>query len=279
MDRDSLLKILTASALITPLLVLFTLLSMILWDGLPGLSLDFILGLPSGRPEETGILPALVGSVYVTGLAIIISFLLGLGISIYLTEFVEDERVRSIFYFVVDMLAGVPSVVYGIVGLAVVGIGLGLGRSVLTGAVTLAFLILPLVTVATVEAIRSIPDSLRLATYSLGASRLEVVTHVILPMALPRALTGTVLAIARAIGEAAPILVISGVLFTRSIPISLLDEFTVLPLVIFNWVMRPQEVYMKLASSAIIVLLLLYIGISSIAIYMRYSSGRRIREV
>ncbi len=279
MDRDSLMRMLAAMALVTPLLVLFTLLSMILWDGLPGLSLDFVLGLPSGRPEETGILPALVGSIYVTGLATIISFLLGLGISIYLTEFVGDERVREVFYFIVDMLAGVPSVVYGIVGLAVIGIGLGLGRSVLTGAVTLAFLILPLVTVATVEAIRSIPDSLRLATYSLGASRLEVVTHVVLPMALPRALTGTVLAIARAIGEAAPILVISGVLFTRSIPISLLDEFTVLPLVIFNWVMRPQEVYIGLASSAIIVLLLLYIGISSIALYMRYSGGRRIREV
>lgn len=279
MDRDSLLRVLAGASLIAPLLLLLLLLSMIFWDGLPGLRLEFILGLPSGRPEETGILPALVGSIYVTGLATIISFFLGLGISIYLTEFVGDSRVRSLFYFIIDMLAGVPSVVYGIVGLAVVGVGLGAGRSVLTGAVTLAFLILPLVTVATVEAIRSIPDSLRLATYSLGASRLEVVTHVVLPMALPRALTGTVLAIARAIGEAAPILVISGVLFTRSVPISLLDEFTVLPLVIFNWVMRPQEVYIGLASSAIIVLLLLYIGISSVALYMRHSAGRRIREV
>ncbi len=277
--EKSLLKIYGVASITIPLLILTFFLISILVDGLPNLSIDFILGLPSGDPEETGILPAIIGSVYVTGLATILSFAMGIGISIYLTEFVGSRLVKEVFYFVVDMLAGVPSVVYGIVGLSVVGIHLGAGRSVLTGAITLAFLILPLVTVATVEAIRSIPDSLRLSTYSLGASRLEVVRHIILPLALPRALTGAVLAIARAIGEAAPILVISGVLFTRTIPLSLFDEFTVLPLVIFNWVMRPQEEYLYLASSAIIVLLLLYIGISSVAMYMRSVRSRRVLEI
>jgi len=278
MRRDY-LKIFSIASILIPFTILAFFLISIVIDGIRYLSIDFIIGLPSGDPDETGILPAIIGSIYVTGLATIISFLMGVGISLYITEFVSSKAVKDTIYFIVDMLAGVPSVIYGIVGLSVVGVYLNAGRSVLTGAVTLAFLILPLVTVSSIEAIRSIPDSLRLSMYSLGASRLEVVKYIVIPLALPRALTGAVLAIARAIGEAAPILIISGVLFTRSIPISLLDEFTVLPLVIFNWVTRPQEIYLYLASSAIIVLLTIYAGISSLAIYMRSARTRRVVEI
>ena len=276
---ERIIKYFSIISLATPLILLGLLLSEVFFSGIKFLSLKFILGVPSYRPEEMGILPAIIGSIYVVGMSSIISFLMGLGLSIYVVEFVESRRVKEFVYFIVDMLAGVPSVIYGLVGLGFIGYLLGAGRSILTGIITMSFLILPLTVVATLEAFRAIPESLKMAAYSLGASRLEVVEKVLIPLGISRALTGSILAVARALGEAAPILVISGLLFTKNIPISLLDNFTVLPLLIFNLVTRPQDIYRDIASATIIVLISLFILVSLISIYFRMRYSHRIYEV
>ncbi len=276
---DKPVKYISMVALATPLIILSIFLIQVFIDGLPHLSLDFIFGSPSYDPSEMGIFPVIIGSIYIVGVSSVLSFLMGLGLSIYLVEFVTNERIKNLVYFVVDMLAGVPSVVYGLVGLGFIGYVLGAGRSVLTGSITMAFLILPLTVVATLEAFRSIPESLKMTAYSLGASRQEVVANVLIPLGLARALTGSILAVARALGEAAPILVISGLLFTKKVPISLLDEFTVLPLYIFNLVTRPQPIYKELASAVIIVLIAIFMLVSLTSIYFRLKYSYRLYEV
>lgn len=276
---DKLVKYVSLIALATPIVILGIFLIQVFIDGLPHLTIDFLLGSPSYDPSEIGILPVIIGSIYIVGISSVISFLMGLGLSIYLVEFVKNERAKSLVYFIIDMLAGVPSVVYGLVGLGFIGYMLGAGRSVLTGSITMAFLILPLTVVATLEAFRSIPDSLKMTAYSLGASRQEVVTNVLIPLGFSRALTGSILAVARALGEAAPILVISGLLFTKKVPLSLLDNFTVLPLYIFNLVTRPQPIYRELASAVIIVLITLFMLVSITSIYFRLKYSYRLYEV
>ncbi len=276
---DSALAAASSLSIALLLLILAVFLAGVALDGYRRLTIEFITGTPSANPEEAGILPALAGSLWVVSLAALIAIPLGIGFSVFIVEYLRSERLREALYFVVETLAGVPSVVYGIVGLGFVGYQLGLGRSVATGAITLAFLILPLIVVSSVEALRSVPDSLRMGAYALGASRTQVVLKVTLPMALPGALTGSILAVARALGEAAPILVISGVLFSKKIPTSILDSFTVLPLQIFNWVTRPQAEFRELAAAAIIVLLALFLALNLAAFYIRESYTRRLLEV
>ena len=273
------MKYFSLISLVTPLILLFVFIIEVVFSGYRHLTLDFILGLPSYDPEKMGILPAIIGSIYVVGMSSLLSFLMGLGLSIYLVEFVENSRVREFIYFVVDMLAGVPSVIYGLVGLGFIGYVLGAGRSILTGVITMAFLILPLTVVATLEAFKAIPSSLKITAYSLGASRWEVVEKILIPLGLSRALTGSILAVARALGEAAPILVISGLLFTKNVPISLLDNFTVLPLLIFNLVTRPQSIFREIASASIIVLFLIFLTVSLLSLYFRLRYSYRLYEV
>ncbi len=276
---DKLMRYFSIASLVTPLAILSLFIARVLIDGLPYLDIGFVLGTPSYDPDKIGILPVIVGSIYIVGLSSTLSFLMGLGLSIYVVEFLSNERFKSFIYFIVDMLAGVPSVVYGLVGLGFIGYVLGAGRSVLTGVITMSFLILPLTVVASLEAFRSIPDSLKYSAYSLGASRQQVVTNILIPLGISRALTGSILAVARALGEAAPILVISGLLFTKRIPLSLFDEFTVLPLYIFNLVTRPQTIYKDIASAVIIVLITLFMLVSLTSIYFRLKYSYRLYEV
>jgi len=263
----------------TVILVLAIFLSAVALEGYKRLTLGFLTSPPSSDPDRAGIMPALAGSIWVVTLATMIAVPLGTALSLYITEFLPSGRLRGALYFVVEVLAGVPSVVYGIVGLSFVGYILGLGRTVATGAVALAFLMLPLVVVAATEALRSVPDSLRLGAYALGASRVQVALRVTLPIALPGILTGSILAVARALGETAPILVISGLIYTRLPPKSALDEFTVLPLQVFNWISRPQEEFRELASAGIIVLLVLFIALNALAFHVRARASRRLVEV
>ena len=247
-------------------------------DGWSKLTPGFLTNPPSADPSAAGINPALWGSFWVVSVSTLISVPLGLATALYLTEFSGSERLREIVYFNVLNLAGVPSVVYGLVGLSLLVYTLKLGRSVLAGAITLAFLVLPMVVVASMEAIRSVPELHKLGAYALGATKLQVVYRVVLPQAMPGVLTGSILAVSRAIGEAAPILVISGLLFTRSPPASLFDPFTVLPLQIFNWVVRPQPEFKELAAAAIIVLLAMLLALNATAIYLRDRLQRRVVE-
>lgn len=256
--------------------VLAALLFDVVTTGYDRLNLNLITEYPSANPSEAGMRSALLGTVVTVGLSALICIPLSIASAIYLVEYAGGRRWAEVLRYNIANLAGVPSVVFGIVGLGFLVYGLGLGRSVIAGAFTLAILTLPYVTVTCVEAIKTVPEDLKLGAYALGATRLQVVRSIILPRALPMMLTGGILGISRAIGEAAPILIISGLLFIREDPVSLFSRFTVIPLQLFNWISRPLPAFQELSAAAIIVLLLILLALNSVAIYLRYRLYRRL---
>ncbi len=267
LDRVVPRVLLTAVSL--SVIFLASLLIEVAYTGLGMLSPNLIRGYPSSDPSRAGLRPAIWGSVWVVGLAMLVALPLGVATALYLSEYSRRGWLSKLIYFNLTNLAAVPSVVYGLVGLSFLGYFMGAGRSVLTGGLTLSFLILPLIVVASMEAIRSVPELHRLGAYALGATRSQVVARIVLPEALPGILTGSILAVSRAMGEAAPLLVISGLIFVRDAPSGLLDGFTVLPLQIFSWILRPQEEFRRLSAAGIIVLLVLLLSMNSLAIVLR----------
>ncbi|MEM4362981.1 MAG: phosphate ABC transporter permease PstA, partial [Candidatus Caldarchaeum sp.] len=213
------------------------------------LSWNLLTEYPSPDPNQAGMRSAFLGSLWTVGLSALICVPLGIAAALYLTEWSENKLLRRFLAFNIANLAGVPSVVFGLVGLSVLTYGLGWGRSIIAGAFTLSVMTLPLVTVSAAEAVKTVPEALKYGAYALGATKLQVTRYIILPRALPMMMTGAILAISRAIGEAAPILVISGLLFIRQDPSSIFDKFTVMPLQIFNWVSRPQAAFRELSSA------------------------------
>jgi phosphate transport system permease protein len=199
----------------------------------------------------------------------VVSFPLGVGTAIWLEEYAPNNRLRRIIQTNISNLAGVPSIVYGILGLAVFVRAFALGRSILAGGLTLALLILPVIIIASQEAIKAVPGSIRLGAYALGATRWETIRHHVLPLALPGILTGTILALSRAIGEAAPLLLIGALAFIDFTPRSLTDPFTAIPIQIYNWVSKPQAAFHELAAAAGIILLVLLLGMNAVAIFLR----------
>jgi phosphate transport system permease protein len=252
--------------------VLAVLLVDIVIDGAGWLSRTFFTRPPSRIPTRAGILPALAGTVWLMSLVALISFPLGVAAAVYLEEYARKGWLQTIIQTNIANLAGVPSIVYGILGLAVfvrwMG-GLTGGRSVLSGALTISLLILPVLIIAAQEAIRSVPNSIREASYGLGATKWQTVRHHVLPNALPGILTGTILALSRAIGETAPLIMIGALTFIAFTPEGPRDAFTVLPIQIFNWVSRPQDDFRHLAAAAIIVLLVLLLSMNALAIWLR----------
>lgn len=241
----------------------------VLRKGWGWLDWDFLTSFPSRFPHRAGIKAALAGSLWVVGLTAAIAFPIGVAAAIYLEEFAGRSRLTQIINTNISNLAGVPSVVYGILGLAVFVRGFGLGRSVLAGALTLALLILPIIIIASQEAIRAVPDSIRRASYALGATQWQTVRHAVLPSALPGILTGTILAISRAVGETAPLLIVGALTFVAFTPLGPMDAFTVLPIQIFNWTSRPQEDFRSIAAAGIIVLLIVLLTMNALAVFLR----------
>jgi phosphate transport system permease protein len=237
---------------------------------------SFITSFPSRHPEQAGIQAALLGSVYVVALAGIIAFVLGLGTAIYLEEYAPRNWFARIIQINIINLAGVPSIVYGILGLEIFVRTLGLGKSVLAGSLTLALLILPIVIIAAEEAIRAVPPSIREGGYALGATRWQAIWHLVLPQAFPGILTGVILAVSRALGETAPLIVMGALTFVPFSPDGPLSRFTVLPIQIFNWVSRPQAGFHEAAAAGIIVLLILLLGMNAIAIILRNKFQKRL---
>ena len=248
---------------------LVVLLTQILIQGVPWLSWHFISGFPSRHPDEAGLLSALAGTIWLMGLTAAFTVPVGVGAAIYLEEYAPRNWVSNLIEINLSNLAGVPSIVYGMLGLAVFVQFLSLGRTLMAGAMTLALLVLPIVILASREAIRAVPDSHRQAAYALGADKWQVIRGVVLPSAVPGILTGTILAMSRAIGEAAPVLAISALVYLTFVPTSPLDRFTVLPIQIFNWVSRPQEDFQGLAAAGIIVLLAILLTMNALAILVR----------
>ncbi|MGH2978360.1 MAG: phosphate ABC transporter permease PstA [Solirubrobacterales bacterium] len=245
-------------------------------DGLNKLSWDFVSSFPSSLPGRAGIQSPLVGTILLMFLVALFTVPIGVGAALYLEEYADRERwYNRAIEINIQNLAAVPSIVYGILGLAFLVRGLDLGRVLLAGALTLTLLVLPIVIIAAREAIRAVPDSIREGALALGATRWQMIRRQILPAAVPGIATGSILALSRAIGETAPLILIGAIVFVPFNPTSLDSAFTALPIQIFNWTTRPQEEFKLLAAAAIIVLLGLLLTMNAFAIWLRNKYQRR----
>jgi phosphate transport system permease protein len=257
------------AATVAGALVLFVLMADVLAKGLGTLTLAFVQNFASSNPAKAGVQAAVFGTLWVLLVTALISFPVGVGAAIYLEEYAGDNRINRLLETNISNLAGVPSIVYGLLGLAIFVRVFGLGRSVLAGGLTLAILVMPMIVIASREALRAVPSSIRNGAMALGATRWQTTRHHVLPIALPGIMAGTILALSRAIGETAPILIIGGVTFITYNPDSVTSKFTTLPIQIFNWISRPQADFHAIAASAIIVLLVLLLSMNALAIWLR----------
>lgn len=264
-------------ATILALVALAVLIWTVVQRGWSWLRPELIFNSLSRRPERAGLRPALLGTLWVIGLTAATAFPLGVLGAIYLEEYAPRNWWTRILRINISNLAGVPSVVYGLLGLGIFVEWLRLGRSIISGALALALLILPIVIIASQEALRAVPPSLREAAYGLGATKWQVVRHHVLPAAMPGILTGTILALATGLGETAPLLVTGASLFVSFDPNSILDGYTVLPVQIFFWSSRPQEEFQDLAAAGIIVMMVLLLVLNTLAIVIRQRLARRAR--
>jgi phosphate transport system permease protein len=262
-------------AVVLPLLLLALLIGDVLVDAVGRMSWDFITGYPSRRAERAGILPALVGSVFLIALTAVMALPVGVGAAIYLEEYGKRSKVAGLIEVNIANLAGVPSVIYGLLGLGLFVRSLGLGRSVLAGACTLALLVLPIVIMSSREALRTVPLALREACYALGSTRWLAIRRVVLPMALPGIITGAILSLSRAIGETAPLVVVGALTYVTFLPDGIDAPFTALPIQIFNWVSRPQPEFLVNAAAGIIVLLVTMLVLNTLAAFLRNRLERR----
>ena len=265
-------------AVLVGIVGLITLLVQILIQGVPWLSLHLLTDYPSRHPEQAGLKAAIFGTLWIMGLTAALTIPIGVSAAVYLEEYAPKNWLTSLLEVNISNLAGVPSIVYGLLGLGLFVQLMALGKTVIAGAMTLTLLVLPIVILASREAIRAVPGTYREAAYALGADQWQVIRSVVLPAASPGILTGTILAMSRAIGEAAPIVVISGLVYLTFVPANPLDRFTALPLQIFNWASRPQEDFRELAAAGIIVLLVVLLSMNAVSIVLRNRFQTRSEE-
>ena len=255
--------------LLAVLAALAALVYSILHDGLGRLSWDFLTSYTSRRASQSGVFPALAGSIFIIMLTAALALPVGVSAAIYLEEYGTRSRMARLIELNIANLAAVPSIIYGLLGLGLFVRVLGFGGSIMAGASTLALLVLPVVILSTREALRTVPMSLREGSYALGATKWQTIWYQVLPVALPGILTGLILALSRAIGETAPLITIGALTFVPFLPDSVWSPFTVLPIQIFNWVSRPQVEFAQNAAAAIIVLLVLLLTMNATAIWLR----------
>lgn len=258
------------------ILVLAVLLFDVFRKGATEIDVPFLTNAPSRFPVKAGLRTALFGTTWMIGMTAVIAFPVGVGAAIYLEEYMTEGRLKQFIQLNIANLAGVPSVVYGLLGLGLFVRSLGLGRSIFAGSLTMSLLILPIIIVASREAIRAVPHSLREGALALGASRWQMVRRTVLPAAMPGILTGTILALARAIGETAPLITIGALTYIAFDPQGPMDLFTVLPIQIFNWVSLPQKEFAGLAAGGIVVLLVVLLLANLGALIVRSRFERRI---
>ncbi len=299
---DRIFVVVAVTAALASIVILAILLISILVNGVAGLSFEFLRNPPSRNAAKAGIYPATIGTIFILLVCAAVTIPIGVGTAVFLEEFKPRRRIlKRIHAFIqlnITNLAGVPSVVYGILGLTVFvemfgGFGtsndpawelgtlddwyymrLPFGRGVLAGGLTLMLVILPIIIIASQEALRAVPDSLRQGAFGLGSTRWQMVRKMTLPSAVPGIMTGTILAMSRAIGEAAPILIIAGVVYIAYTPAHLMDDFTAMPLQIYNWASRPQQAFHKVAAAGIIVLLAVLLSFNALAIFIRQKFQR-----
>jgi phosphate transport system permease protein len=239
---------------------------------------DFLSSPLSARPANAGIFQGIVGSVLLMAFVVVLAFPLGIGASVYLEEYARDTPATRLIRTNIRNLAGVPSIVYGLLGLALFVSTLGLGKSLLAGALTLSVLVLPIVVITTSEALRAVPMSIREAALAVGATRWETIRHHVIPYAAPGILTGTILSLGRAFGETAPLLMVGAIAgtFTSMAAGEMLGgAYTALPVVVFNWAGQPQDEFRALTAAAIVVLLIVIMLVNASAILLRNRYDRR----
>ncbi|MFQ5956715.1 MAG: phosphate ABC transporter permease PstA [Candidatus Brocadiales bacterium] len=264
-----LFQVVAIAALVMTLSVLILLLVDVFTDGVKRLNWTFLSHYPSRKPEMAGILSALVGSGCLIFMTALIAFPVGVGAAIYLEEYASNNWFNKMIEVNIANLAGVPSIIYGLLGLEVFVRLMRMDRSLLAGACTLALLVLPMIIIASREALRTIPISIREASFAVGATRWETVRHHLLPLAFPGILTGTILALSRAIGEAAPLITIGALTYVAFLPDGPLSPFAALPIQIFNWISRPQQGFFTNAAAGSIVLLVVLLLMNAGAIWLR----------
>lgn len=274
--KDQSFGILGLLATLSGLVLLSFFIGQIFYEGCSRIDFNFLQDLPSRKPEKAGIFTAWAGTLWVLCLTTLFAFPLGVSAGIYLEEYLKKSKLADLLEINISNLAGVPSIIYGLLGLEIFGRILHLKNSLLAGALTLALLILPIIIVATREAIRAVPNSLRMASYGLGASKWQTIWNQILPASLGGILTGVILAISRAVGETAPLIVIGALAYVPFAPSSPMDEFTVLPIQIFNWISRPQHGFSVNAAAAIIILLGITFTMNGIAMLLRSKWQKKI---
>ena len=252
-------------------LLLFT----IARDGVSHVTRDFLTSFPSRKPELAGAKPALLGTLWVMGFTSLFSIPLGVGAAIYLEEFAPRNWLTRVIEINISTLAGVPSVVYGLMGLALFVDGAQMGRSIIAAACTLTLLILPIIIVASREGLRSVPVSMREAAMALGSTKWQAIWHQVLPAGMPAVLTGVILALGRAIGETAPLVAIGAFAFVLFVPTSPTDSFTVLPIQVFSWLSYPIRGFQENAAAGIVVLLVVLLLLNSVAVALRHMYGKR----
>ena len=272
---DTLFKYLMMMCVGFGILMLALLLIQVFSQGLQKLNWNFLTSFPSRMASKAGIKSALVGSIWLIATTIAIALPVGVGTAIYLEEFGGKGKFTHWIQVNISNLAGVPSIVYGMLGLAVFVRGANMGRSVLAGGFTLALLILPVIVVSSQEAVRSVPKSLYQGSLALGLTRLQTLKGVVIPYAMPSILTGSILAISRALGEAAPLIMVGGLGYVAFTPESIMDQYTALPIQIFNWTSRPQKEFQEVAAAGIIVLMTLLLSFNGLAIFLRNKFQQR----
>ncbi len=277
-NLDKIFYVLVFLATVIGVVVLAVLLFDITRQSLPYLDWEFVTGRSRPDPEEAGFLPALVGSLWLLVVILVVAVTLGVAAAVYLEEYAPDNWVNRVVEINISNLAGVPSIIYGILGLAVfvnfLG-GITGGKTVLTGGLILSLLILPVIIIATREAIRAVPSAVREGSYALGATQWETIRHHVLPSALPGALTGTILALSRAVGETAPLIVIGAPAYLSFLPDGFFSRFTAMPVQIYNWTAQPQDEFQTLAAAGIVVLMVVLLITNSAAILLRNKFQQR----
>ncbi|MBI3322469.1 MAG: phosphate ABC transporter permease PstA [Candidatus Omnitrophica bacterium] len=273
---DRLFRIAAAGALLFALGTLAALLIDVFMDGAGRISWQFLTSFPSRKPEQAGILSALVGSFYLMLLTVGIALPLGMGAAIYLEEYAKKNWFSRMVEVNIANLAGVPSVIYGLLGLELFVRMMRLEQSLLAGALTMALLVLPILIISAREALKTVPNPIKEASFALGASRWQTIWFHILPLAFPGMLTGSILAFSRAVGEAAPLITIGALTYIAFLPDSVLSPFTVMPIQVFNWVSRPQHGFFACAAAGILVLMAILLSMNAAAVFLRQRYQKRL---
>lgn len=273
--KEKVFAFLCLSAAVIGILLLLILLVGIARDGIGRLSTEFLNSFPSRDPERAGLKSALFGTVWVISLTALIAVPVGIAAAVYLEEFGKKSRLGALIEVNIANLAGVPSIIYGLLGLAVFVRFFALERSVIAGALTLGLLVLPMIIITTQEALRAVPKSLRYASLAMGTTPWQTVLFQTLPAALPGILTGIILAVSRAMGETAPLITIGAMTYIAFVPQGIDDSFTALPIQIYNWASRPQQEFHELAAAGIIVLLSVLLTLNLVAILLRHKFQKK----